>query len=202
MQLKALFTIAFYCMMGVSAQVHSRPLSSAELAAAQTQISPKLIPNFFESLDTQPTQSFAVLNGQGPDIRIVPVTYIGRANEAEKQHCGVFILLGGKPPIYSETLSPEQNNLLECDGVKAIGFMAAPSGQPPRLILQIGASLLVSMGNTERTVDMLVFDWNPASNHYSLNKSLSDRLEKDKRPTSTIAQTKRLIENYERQKPK
>ncbi len=202
MQLKALFMPAFCCSIAVSAQVHSRPLSFTELAVAQRQISPKFIPNFFESLHTQPTQSFAVLNGQGPDVWIVPVTYTGRANEAEKQHCGVFLLRGGKPPLYSETFSPKQNSSLDCDGVQAIGFMAAPAGRPSRLVLQIGSSLRISMGNTERTVDMLVFDWDPAVNHYALNKPLSDRLEKDKRPTSTIAQTKRLIEMYESQKQK
>ena len=74
--------------------------------------------------------------------------------------------------------------------------MAAGQSVPPRVLLRVGASLLVSMGNTERTNTMLVLDWDAGRQMYAVNKAISDRLAKEKRPTSTIAEARRVVQSY------
>ena len=179
------------------AQVLSKPLAAAQVASVQSRMSPALIPEFTEMLEVQAQQAFDVTMPGAPEVWVVPVTYDAKFEEGERQRCGLFAFAGRDKVSFVETFGPNLNDSLECDGTKAVGFMASGAGRPPRVLVRVGASLLISMGNTERTNYMLALDWDAGHQGYALNKVLSDRLYKERRPTSTIAEAKRLIESYE-----
>ncbi len=128
---------------------------------------------------------------------ILPVTYQGKFQEGTGQRCGIFTLAPSGQTSFVETFGPDIYWPWECNGVEALGFMQTSTGKPPRVLVQYEGAALIAMGDTQRAKGFFVFDWDEAAGRYVLNEAIEDRLRKEKRPTKTIPEAKRVIQSYD-----
>ncbi len=190
----------------VVGQVVSRPLTLQELVLARSKLSTQMIPAYSDFFNVQNKQAFALPGPGNESTWLVPVFYNAKAEQGGGEQCGIFAIRSSGavnftetfgPEIYKGKFGPDTNINVNCDHLQAIGFMAASQGKPPRLVLSIAASMLASIGDRESIPWFLVFDWDTAAGHYSLNKSLSDALYKTKASIGTVPQAKRFIQAHE-----
>ena len=183
------------------AQSLSKPLTTAEQAAAQREITPGIIPDYAGDLRLETKQEFALAGQHGTPVWIVPVKYVakgGKDGDGASQRCGLVTLHTAGAPAFLETYGSNLFPEMQCGGVTALGLMPEAQGVPPRLLLVLLASGPPRLGVPPDTFhDVRVLDWDGGSGRYAFNKGLEEKLGQEKRPTETIAEIKQRIRGYE-----
>ena len=65
------------------------------------------------------------------------------------------------------------------------------------MLIKYEGAALIAAGDTQTAKGVFVFDWDGTGGRYLLNKTIEDRLGKEKRSTKTIPEAKRVIQSYD-----